>query len=105
MIITLTEALLERLTATDGRILRDRLLCGFAVRANKRRRTFLIATSVKGRQVRMMLDYWPLMNVGNAHSRTMQVLRGRREIFADAASSVNRVQRSQAPEGIEPRGV
>lgn len=55
MIITLTESLLERLTATDGRVLWDRLLCGFAVRANKRRRTFLIATSVKGRQVRMML--------------------------------------------------
>ncbi len=75
MIITLTESLLERLTATDGRIFRDRLLCGFAVRANKRYRTFLIATSVKERQVRMMLGYWPLMSVEEARSRAMEVLR------------------------------
>jgi len=75
VIITLTEALLERLTATDGRILRDRVLCGFAVRANKRRRTFLIATSVKGKQVRMMLGYWPLMSVEEARGHAMAVLR------------------------------
>jgi len=66
VIITLTEALLERLTATDGRILRDGVLRGFAVRASKRRRTFLIATSVKGKQVRMMLGYWPFMSAKEA---------------------------------------
>ncbi len=68
VIITLTESLLERLTATDGRILRDRLLCGFAVRANEQSRTFLIAASVKGGHVRMMLGYWPLMGVEQARS-------------------------------------
>jgi hypothetical protein len=51
------------MTANDGCVLRDRLLCGFSVRVNKRRRTILIETNVKGRQVRMMLGYWSLMSV------------------------------------------
>ncbi len=73
MIITLTESPLDRLTATDGRIRRDRLLCGVAVRANMRHRTFLIATSVKGGQVRMTLGCWPLMSVEEAWGRAMEV--------------------------------
>ena len=68
MIITLTETLLERLAATDGRVLRDRLPYGFAMRANKRRRAFLIAASVKGQPSSMMPGYWPLMNVDEARS-------------------------------------
>ena len=56
MIVLISEALLQRsTTATDGRILRDRFLQGFCVRLNKRKRTFLIATSVRGKQFRMML--------------------------------------------------
>lgn len=52
-IVLISEALLLRATATDGRILRDRVLCGFGVRLNARKRTFLIATSVSGKQFRM----------------------------------------------------
>ena len=68
VIITLTETLLESLAADDGCIPRDRLLHGFAVRANKRQRTCLIATSVKGQPSSMMPGYWPLMNVDEARS-------------------------------------
>ena len=39
------------------------------MRLNKRKRTFLIATSVKGKQFRMMLGYWPLMNVDQARGK------------------------------------
>lgn len=57
MIVLISESLLQRSTATDGRILRDRFLQGFCVRLNKRKRTFLVATSVRGQQFRMMLGY------------------------------------------------
>ncbi len=63
MIVLISESLLLRSTATDGRILRDRVLSGFGVRLNARKRTFLVATSVRGKQFRMMLGYWPLMSV------------------------------------------
>jgi hypothetical protein len=39
----ISESLLRRATASDGRILRDRVLSGFGVRLNARKRTFLIA--------------------------------------------------------------
>jgi len=45
-IVMISESLLLRATATDGRILRDRVLSGFGVRLNAHKRTFLIATSV-----------------------------------------------------------
>ncbi len=44
MIVLISESLLMRSTATDGRILRDRVLSGFGVRLNARKRTFLVAT-------------------------------------------------------------
>ena len=47
-IVMISESLLKRATATDGRILRDRVLSGFGMRLNARKRTFLIATSVSG---------------------------------------------------------
>jgi len=71
----ISESLLRRAPAADGRILRDRVLSGFGVRLNARKRTFLIATSVSGKQFRMMLGYWPLMPVDEARSRAMDVLR------------------------------
>ncbi|MDD2721368.1 MAG: tyrosine-type recombinase/integrase [Gallionella sp.] len=74
-IITLSEALLKKLSATDSRILRDRILCGFCLKANKRSRTFLVATSVRGQQFRMTLGYWPLMSVEEARTLAMTVLR------------------------------
>lgn len=75
MIVLISESLLMRSTATDGRILRDRVLSGFGVRLNARKRTFLVATSVRGKQFRMMLGYWPLMSVEEARSKAMDVLR------------------------------
>lgn len=45
-IVMISESLLLKTTARDGRILRDRVLSGFGVRLNARKRTFLIATSV-----------------------------------------------------------
>jgi integrase len=74
-IVLITESMLLRSTVCDGRILRDRVLCGFCVRLNARKRTFLIATSVAGKQFRMMLGYWPLMTVDEARSHAMVVLR------------------------------
>jgi hypothetical protein len=74
-IVMISESLLLRVTATDGRILRDRVLSGFGVRLNARKRTFLITTSVSGKQFRMMLGFWPLMSVDEARSRAMDVLR------------------------------
>ncbi|NDP40784.1 MAG: DUF4102 domain-containing protein [Rhodoferax sp.] len=56
-------------------MLRDRVLSGFGVRLNAHNRTFLIATSVSGKQFRMMLGYWPLMSVDEARSPAMDVLR------------------------------
>ncbi len=57
-IVLISEALLLRATAIDGRLLRDRVLCGFCVRMNARKRSFRIATSEAGRQFRMTLGYW-----------------------------------------------
>jgi len=74
-IVMISESLLQRASACDGRILRDRILSGFGVRLNARRRTFLIATSVAGKQFRMMLGHWPLMSVDQARSKAMEVLR------------------------------
>ena len=74
-IVLISESLLRRSTAIDGRLLRDRVLCGFCVRMNARRRTFRIATSVAGKQFRMTLGYWPLMSVEEARQLAMQVLR------------------------------
>jgi hypothetical protein len=45
------------------------------VRLNARKRTFLIATSVCGKQFRMMLGHWPLMTVSEARKKAMDVLR------------------------------
>ena len=75
MIVLISEALLRRATAVDGRIVRDRFPSGFGVRLNARKRTFLIATSVCGKQFRMMLGHWPLMTVEEARSKAMAVLR------------------------------
>jgi len=68
-IVLISESLLQRSTVIDGRPLRDRVLCGFCVRMNPRKRTFRVATSVAGKQFRMTLGYWPLMNVYEARAK------------------------------------
>ena len=74
-IVLISEAMLLRSTITDGRILRDRMLCGLCVRMNARKRSFKVATSVGGKQFRMVLGYWPLMSVDEARTLAMEVLR------------------------------
>jgi hypothetical protein len=65
-IVLISDSLLLRARAADGRILRYRFLSGFGVRLNSRKCTLLIATSVRGNQFRMMLGQWPLMTVSEA---------------------------------------
>jgi|GEM_PF-673469 len=74
-ILLISESMLRRSTINDGRILRDRVLSGFCVRMNARKRTFRIITSVAGKQFRMNLGYWPLMSVEEARAQAMEVLR------------------------------
>ena len=73
-IVLISGALLERSNARDGRVLRDRVLSGFCVRMNARKRTFRVATSVAGKQFRMTLGHWPLMSVEEARGLAMTVL-------------------------------
>lgn len=42
-IVLITESLLLKSSARDGRVLRDRMLSGFCVRMNARSRTFRVA--------------------------------------------------------------
>ena len=74
MILTLSELLLQRLTASDGRILRDKVLRSFCLKLNKRNKTFLIATSVHGKQVRITIGRWPLLSVEEAHGLAVKAL-------------------------------
>lgn len=74
-IVLISESMLLRSTVADGRILRDRVLSGFCIRMNARKRTFKVATSVAGEQFRMVLGHWPLMSVDEARAAAMVVLR------------------------------
>jgi hypothetical protein len=74
-IVLISESLLRRSAVKDGSILRDRQLCGFCVRMNARKRSFKVATSVAGKQFRMVLGYWPLMSVDEARALGLEVLR------------------------------
>jgi hypothetical protein len=74
-IVLISESLLRRSTVKDGSILRDRQPCGFCVRMNARKRSFKVATSVAGKQFRMVLGYWPLMSVDEARTLALEVLR------------------------------
>ncbi|HRN76986.1 integrase arm-type DNA-binding domain-containing protein [Ottowia sp.] len=73
-IVLISESLLERSTARDGCVLRDRVLSGFCVRMNARKRAFRVATSVAGKQFRMTLGHWPLMSVEEARALATTVL-------------------------------
>lgn len=74
-IVMISESLMRHSTIADGRILRDRVLSGFCVRMNARRRTFRVATSVAGKQFRLTLGYWPLMSVEEARQLALNVIR------------------------------
>ena len=72
-IVTFSEPLLQRLCATDRRILRDKIVCGFCLQLNKRSKTFLVATSVQGKQLRMTLGRWPLVSVEEARGLAIRL--------------------------------
>ena len=74
-VVLITESLMLRSRVTDGRIFRDRMLSGFVVRMNVRKRTFRVVTSVAGKHFRMNLGYWPLMSVDEARAAAMDILR------------------------------
>ena len=80
-IVLISEALLRRSRVSDGRILRDRVLCGFCVRMNARKRAFKVATSVAGKQFRMTLGYWPLMSVEEARAAAIRETGTRRKSY------------------------
>jgi integrase len=73
-IVTLSDSLIQRLPAADGRILRDRTVCGLCLKVGRRSRTFLIATSVAGKQFRMTLGRWPLISVDEARRTALPLL-------------------------------
>ena len=73
-IVTLSAPFLQRVTATDGRIFRDRVLCGLCLKAGKRVKSFFIATSCNGQQVRITLGRWPLMSVEEARKQALPIL-------------------------------
>jgi integrase len=74
-IVTLSDTLLQRLTPKPGQILRDRLLCGFCIKIGKRSHSFLVATSVGGKQTRIYLGRWPLLSVDEARELALPILR------------------------------
>ncbi len=74
-IVTLSDALLQRLPPKDGQILRDKVLCGFCVKVGRRTHSFLVATSVDGKQTRINLGRWPLLTVDEARAMALPILR------------------------------
>lgn len=74
-IVTLTDALLQRPTLKPGQILRDKVLCGFCIKIGKRTHSFLVATSVGGKQARIYLGRWPLLSIDEAREKALPILR------------------------------
>lgn len=77
-IVTLTDALLQRPNLQPGQILRDRMLCGFCIKLGKRTHSFLVATSVGGKQTRIYLGRLPLLSVDEARKMSLPTLRSSR---------------------------
>lgn len=97
-VVQISEALLDRNTATDGRILRDRQLSGFLMRLHARRRTFWVATSAAGVQVRLRIGHWPLMSVDEARAKALEVIRQCRQgIRPDSPMHVCAASLSELP--------
>ncbi|MGB8517102.1 MAG: hypothetical protein WCD45_04355, partial [Gallionella sp.] len=91
-IVTLSDALLQRLTPRYGEILRDKILCGFCIKLGKRSHSFLVSTSSGGKQVRVYLGRWPLLSVDEAREMAFPVLRSCR-----AGNLPSKVQPAKLP--------
>jgi integrase len=74
-IVTLSDGLLAKGAGKPGAVLRDKVLCGLCLRVGKRTQTFCVATSVRGRQVRVTLGRWPLVTVAQARELALPILR------------------------------
>lgn len=74
-IVTLSDALIRKGLGKTGTVLRDRTLCGLCLRIGARTSTFVVATSVAGRQVRVTLGRWPLITVDEARELALPILR------------------------------
>src|SRR5690349_11214303 len=74
-IVTLSDALIGKGPGRVGTILRDRTLCGLCLKVGRRSHSFVVATSVRGRQVRVTLGRWPLISVDEARELALPILR------------------------------
>ena len=74
-IVTLTDYLIQRLRTGDGRIIRDRMLVGFCIRVNKRYRTFMVATSCAGKQIRVLIGHHPFMKTEEARTIATEIIK------------------------------
>ncbi|WP_429362864.1 tyrosine-type recombinase/integrase [Paraburkholderia sp. MM5496-R1] len=74
-IVTLSDALIGRGPGRAGTMLRDRTLSGLCLKVGRRSHSFVVATSVRGRQVRVTLGRWPLISVDEARELALPILR------------------------------
>lgn len=74
-IVTLSDYLLQRAKADDGRLIRDRLLVGFCVRLYKKRRSFMVATSCAGKQIRVTIGFYPLITTDEARGIAAEIIK------------------------------
>lgn len=74
-IVTLSDALIRKGLGKAGTVWRDRTLCGLCLRIGARTSTFVVATSVGGRQVRVTLGRWPLITADEARELALPILR------------------------------
>lgn len=84
-IVMISESLLLRDGLKQGTVLRDRVVCGFCLKVNARTKTFIVATSVRGRQFRRTLGRWPLLSVSEARDRAIELIRDCRNGVMPAA--------------------
>lgn len=81
----ISESLLLRDGLKQGTVLRDRVVCGFCLKVNARTKTFIVATSVRGRQFRRTLGRWPLLSVSEARDKAIELIRDCRNGVMPAA--------------------
>ncbi|SAL76603.1 Phage integrase family protein [Caballeronia terrestris] len=74
-IVTLSDALIGKGAGKAGSVLRDRRLCGLCLRIGARTQTFVVATTSRGKQIRVTLGRWPLLTVDEARELALPILR------------------------------
>lgn len=78
-ILTLSNPVVARLTLGPRRLIRDRILCGFCLRVGGNSKTFMVATSSNGRQVRITLGRWPHLDTDTARAAAATILKSCRD--------------------------